>query len=362
MSLTIESEHKSEHAYFIGMDLHQKTSTFSVKEKEGRVVETKTIPTTKGAIEKFLSPYSGSLLTMEPVSQWYCYADFIESLGLSVKIANPMRVKAIASARIKTDSIDAGVLADLLRANLLPESYHAPAGVRAWKEEVRLRMSLVRLRVQVKNKIHAVLWKQGMRSPYMLFSKKGLLWLDTHVFATEAQIALTTYRETLALLDRQIVEAEARMIQNNKHREEVQLLITVPGISYLSALTIMAEIGDITRFPSAKKLMGYAGVVPSTYASGGKVRHGKIIKQGSSWLRYVLVEAAHHQLNCTKRKGLADYYNRIKERKDSKAAAVATARKLCAVIFRILTDRKPFVSPEEWDNRRAHHCDIATRK
>ena len=346
-------------SYFIGMDLHQKTSTFSVKEKEGRVVEAKTISTTKDDIEKFLAPYQGSLLTLEPVSQWYCYADFIESLGIDVKIANPMRVKAIASARIKTDTIDAGVLADLLRANMLPESYHAPADVRAWKEEVRLRMSLVRLRVQVKNKIHALLWKQGIRAPYTLFSKRGLRWLDTQIFSKEITIALATYRETLALLERQVTDAEVRMIEDNKHREEVKLLITIPGISYLSALTIMAEIGTITRFPSAKKLMGYAGIVPSTYASGGNVRHGRITKTGSSWLRYVLIEAAHHQMLCTKRKGLADYYNGIKERKGSKAAAVATARKLCAVIFRVLTDKRPFVSPEEGDHRGAHHRFIA---
>ena len=106
----------------------------------------------------------------------------------------------------------------------------------------------------------------------------------------------------------------------------------------------------------------YAGIVPSTYASGGTVRHGRITKTGSSWLRYVLIEAAHHQLHCTKRKGLADYYNGIKERKGGKAAAIATARKLCAVIFRVLTDKQPFVSPEEWDNRRAHHFGIATQR
>ena len=346
-------------SYYIGMDLHQKTSTFSVRDKEGTVIEAATVPTTKESIAEFLSSYRGSSLAVEPVSQWYCYADFIESLGLAVKIANPNKVKAIAFARIKTDSIDAGVLADLLRANLLPESYHAPQHVRDWKDEVRLRMSLVRLRVQVKNKIHALLWKQGIRSPYTLFTQKGLHWLDVQTFPQTTAVALATYRETLALLDRQVAEAEHRMIADNKHREEGTLLITIPGISYLSALTIMAEIGDVTRFPSAKKLMGYAGVVPSTYASGGKVRHGKIIKQGSSWLRYILVEAAHHQLHCTKRKGLRDYYNGIKDRKGSKAAAVATARKLCAVIFRVLTDKRPFIAPEAWDNRRAHQCGIA---
>jgi transposase len=299
------------------------------------------------------------VLTLEPVSQWYCYADFIESLGLDVRLANPMRVKAIASARIKTDSIDAGVLADLLRANLLPESYHAPKDVRAWKEEVRLRMSLVRLRVQVKNKIHALLWKEGIRSPYTLFSKKGLTWLEGQVLSPAAAVSLTTYRETLALLERQIDEAERRMIAHAKHRDDVKLLITIPGISYLSALTIMAEIGEISRFSSPKKLCGYAGIVPSTYASGSVVRHGRITKTGSSWLRWVLIEAAHHQLRCTRRKGFGEYYRALKERKGSKAAAVATARKLCAAVFRVLTDQRPFLSPEEWDNRRAHHRGIA---
>src|SRR3989338_1815494 len=233
------------HPYYIGMDLHQKTSTFSVKDTEGAVVAAQTVPTTKETIEKFLSSYRGAALAVEPVSQWYCYADFIESLGIEVKIANPNRVKAIAFARIKTDTIDAGVLSDLLRANMLPESYHAPKHGRDWKDEVRLRMSLVRLRVQVKNKIHALLWKQGIRSPYTLFTKKGLLWLDAQSFPETTALALATYRQTLALLDRQIAEAERRMIESNKHREEVRLLTPTPGISSLSALTIMAEIGEV---------------------------------------------------------------------------------------------------------------------
>lgn len=350
-------------SYFIGMDLHQKTSTFSVKDKEGAVIEAKTVPTTKGTIKEFLASYEGSTIALEPVSQWYCYADFIEALGLTVKIANPNRVKAIASARIKTDAIDAGVLADLLRANLLPESYHAAPDVREWKETVRLRMALVRLRVQVKNRIHALLWKQGLRAPYALFSKRGLQWLEAQVLSKTATVALATYRETLALLDRQINEADTRMIEDVKRLEDVQLLITIPGISYLSALTIMAEVGTIERFPSAKKLMSYAGVVPSTYASGGKVRHGRITKAGSSWLRYVLIEAAHHQLQCKKRPGFAGYYNKIKKRRDGKTAAVATARKLCAVIWRVLTDKRAFISPSEWDNhRRARHGGIAAQQ
>ncbi|OHA23200.1 MAG: hypothetical protein A3B08_00955 [Candidatus Taylorbacteria bacterium RIFCSPLOWO2_01_FULL_43_44] len=91
---------------FVGMDLHQKTSTFVVKEKDGKLLDKQMMPTDKKVIGKYLLPYTGASLVLEPVSHWYCYADFIESLGINVTITNPMKVKAIASARIKTDSIE----------------------------------------------------------------------------------------------------------------------------------------------------------------------------------------------------------------------------------------------------------------
>lgn len=345
---------------FIGMDLHQKTSTFAVKSKDGKLIDEKMVPTDKKTIGKFLSSYAGASLVLEPVSQWYCYADFIESLGLKVTIANPVKVKAIASARIKTDSIDAKTLADLLRADLMPASYHAPKEVRDWKAVVRLRMSLVRLRVQVKNKIHALLWKEGIKTPCALFSKKGQRWLDALQLPEPAKTAVETYKSLLGTLDALVKEADERVVKTANGDENAKLLATIPGIGQLSALTVMAEIGDVARFPSAHKLMGYAGLVPSTYASGGKVRHGKIIKQGSSWLRWVFIEAAHHQSMCKDGKGFGECYEKMKKRKGSKVAAVATARKLCAVAWRVLTDKRPFVPQRKWDNRRAHLCGIAS--
>jgi len=149
-----------------------------------------------------------------------------------------------------------------------------------------------------------------------------------------------------------IKEAAQAVEQTVGENNDAKLLITIPGISYLSALTIMAEIGTIERFPSAKQLMGYAGIVPATYSSGGVTRHGRIIKTGSTYLRFVLVEAAHHQVTLKKVKGFGRFYNRIKGRKGSSAAAVATARKLCAVVWRVLKDQRPFVSSADWDNQK----------
>jgi transposase len=133
---------------FIGMDLHKNTSTFCVKDKFGKLVASEKILTDKNDVSRFICSLKGQSsnlsLVLEPVSQWYYYADLIEKLGIDVHLAHPMKVKAIASARVKTDKIDASVLCDLLRTNLLPEAYLSPIEVRGWKEECWFRAFLGR--------------------------------------------------------------------------------------------------------------------------------------------------------------------------------------------------------------------------
>jgi hypothetical protein len=118
--------------YYIGMDLHKNTSTFAIKDKDGNVIDNSKVPTESSAIKGYLKQFPRARLAVEPVSQWYYYADLIQNLGIDARITNPAKVKAIASARIKTDKIDANVLCDLLRANLLPEAYFASPKVRFW--------------------------------------------------------------------------------------------------------------------------------------------------------------------------------------------------------------------------------------
>jgi transposase len=163
---------------FIGMDLHQRTSTLVVKNKDGALIDERKIETTPEAVSEYVKQFVGASLAVEPVSQWYFYADLLESLGIDVHLAHPRKVKAIASARIKTDSIDAGVLCDLLRSNLLPEAYHAPKEVRDWKDATRFHASLVRFQAQVKNKVHSILWTNALVSPERLWSNAGRAWLD----------------------------------------------------------------------------------------------------------------------------------------------------------------------------------------
>lgn len=158
------------------------------------------------------------------------------------------------------------------------------------------------------------------------------------------QTSLERYCDLAEYLDGLVTEADQTIEKTVGDHPHAALLTSIPGISYVSVLTIIAEIGDVNRFPSAKKLQGYAGLVPSTYASGDTVRHGRITKQGSKWLRWTMIEIAHRQILCKKTPGFAWYYLKIKQRKGSGAAAVATARKLTAVVWRLLKDERPFES------------------
>lgn len=327
------------------MDLHQRSATFCAKDKEGNLVAEQKVVTSPEEIRKFIDNLASDNLSLavEPVSQWYFYADLLESLGVDVHLANPLKVKAIASARIKTDKIDARVLCDLLRGNLLPEAYFSGKEMRSWKEQVRLRASLINLRTQTKNKVHSLLWKNGLTfSATNLFGKAGNVWLHSLKLPDQFQISLTEYLKLIENLNAMVKEADLRIETTVGDNLQAKLLTSVPGVSYVSALTIISEIGDINRFPSAKQLCGYAGLVPSTYASGQSMRHGRITKQGSRWLRYVMVEIAHRQILCKKKQGFGWYYLKMRARSGSGTAAVATARKLCAVVWRLLKDNRPF--------------------
>lgn len=346
---------------YVGMDLHKNTSTLTVKTKQGKLVDSSKIPTEPSAVKGYLRKFNQPLsLALEPVSQWHFYGDLIQKLGVDFHLANPLKVKAIASARIKTDKIDANVLCDLLRTNLLPEAYFSSPEVRFWKEMVRFRTSLIHLRTEVKNKVHSILFKNALRHPFSnLFGKAGTKWLESLDLEEHYQSNLKHYLSLIDVLTNLIKEADEKIEKTVSDHPQARLLTTIPAISYVSGLTIMAEIGDINRFPSAKKLQGYAGLVPSTYASGDRIAHGRITKQGSRWLRWTMTEIAQRQLLCKRNPGFGWYYKRIKQRKGSGAAAVATARKLLAVVWRILKDNRSFETiPPKSVARDAHRKTI----
>lgn len=332
---------------YIGMDLHKKTSNFCAMNKDGVILRETKIPTIREEVEKFINSFGKQedlKIVLEPVSQSGFYADLLESLGVEVHLAHPKRVKAIAFAKVKTDKIDAEVLAHLLRSNMLPESYHSPKEFRLLKEKARSRMSLVEIRTQLKNKVHGILFRNAIIYPKtILFTKQGRSWLEKLDLSLEYRNHLNSNLAVIDSIDKEIKIIEKDFKETVIENKSLTLLKTIPGIGDITAMTILAEIGDINRFPDPRHLHSYAGLVPRVSASGESTRYGKITKEGSKFLRYVMVETAHHQLLLKRNLvGLKWYYQRIASRKNNQTAAVATARKLLTVVWKVLKEERPY--------------------
>lgn len=329
--------------YCIGLDLHQQYSVLVVKERLGRLVQRGKVPNDAEALRAFLAPLHGGTITVavEATSNYYWMYETLEALGCTVKLAHPLKVRAIASARIKTDQIDAGVLCDLLRGDLLPTSYIPPAAIRELRELLRHRVRLVHDRTLGKNRLQAILTKLNHRVPCTdVFGKTGRAWLSTvalpAVFALQRDQLLAQIDHLTALV--QQLDGRIRTLATTL--PEARRLMAIPGLGAFSSLLIVAEVGEIRRFPSPKQLVSYAGLAPGVYASG-QTHHGRgITRQGSRYLRWILCEAIKHLVRTPGPLQLT--YQELRRAKGHGKATVACARKLLVGIFYVLRDGVPF--------------------
>lgn len=326
---------------YIGVDLHKKTCYITVMNGDGKIKKQTEISTDTDKVSKFFGKYQSASVAVESTLNWIPFYENLESLGCNVVLSNPLQTKAIAAARIKNDKVDSRILADLLRTNLLPASFIQPRDIRDLKELVRQRMSFVQMRTQIKNRIHSVLFKNNLKHDFTnLYGKAGMNWLKDLKLRDIYRQELDWSLSALDKLDQLIDEISQKILAAAKDDFDCQLLMTIPSISYFTALVIKSEIGDISRFSNAKKLCSYAGLIPSTYASAEKVRYGRITKRGSKWLRKALIDSITSGSRHPSR--LCFTYRRLKKDKGTGKAKVATARKLCAIIFAMLADKQPF--------------------
>jgi transposase len=270
--------------------------------------------------------------------------DQLELAGWEVQIADAQKVKGLAPLACKTDRIDARVLAELCRRELVPAIWLPDPDVRAERERARFRLHLVRHRVALKNRVHATLLAFGRPCPTsdlfgaggrQLLARLGLPepWAGT----TAAAVAL------IDDLDAQVDRCERELRRLGADHAYVPLLMTAPGIAWVLGYTIAAELGDITRFPSPKKLCGYTGLCPRVYQSGRRDHRGPLAKNGPKYLRWALIEAATH---AARHPVYRDHYQRTKQRlgkqRGPAVARVEIARKLAEAIWHMLTNQVPF--------------------
>jgi transposase len=283
-------------------------------------------------LEERLSP--GSRVVVEACPYSLPLYDYLKEKGFGVVAAHPLRVKAIASARIKTDKIDSRTLAELLKADLIPQAYIPDKEIRDLRGLVSHRVSLVHQRTALKNRIHAVLVKEGVTNEYSdLFGKKGREKLASMKVRECSRLIADQDLELIDELNLRIKRVEKEMEEQTQKYPEIQLLKTMPGVGITSAIILLSEIGEIKRFPSPGKLCSYAGLVPSTYQSGNTTRHGRVI-QGRGLMKYALVQAAKKAVKVPGKP--QDLYRRL-EKKGKNKALVAVARELTVSIYWMLT-------------------------
>jgi transposase len=271
-------------------------------------------------------------VALEATRSWYWLYELLEAEGVTVKLVNPRRVRLIAESTVKTDKIDAQVLADLERIGYLPQAYIPPREVRDNRELLRYRMMLVHDRSRFKNAIHAMIDKLGITHHFSdLFSPAGRTFLAELELRPVYRKAIDGYLGLIQVLDQKITAVTSEIKALLKPDPRADLLMSIPGVGQLTAYLLLSEIGDIGRFSSARKLCAYAGLIPSTHQSGDHTRHGSITKAGNRYLRWSMTEAAQKAPGKDGR--LGRFYCRVAVRRGKPRARIAVARKIMAAVY-----------------------------
>lgn len=331
--------------YYLGVDFHKSYSYCTLITEQGLKVKQGKFANHKEELQAFLAEYLDEDISsvLEAGRNWIVMYDWLEEITSKVCLAHPLKVKAIASAKIKTDKVDSGILADLLRADLIPTCYIPTMDEREIRQILRQRMFFVRLQTMVKNRILTMVDKYPeIERPKLAdkFSEKGIVWIKSIPWSEREEKMLHKEIALLTHLQEQIGASNTLIKEVSLGSEKVEHLKSIPGIGDFLAVLITYEVGDATRFESPKKLFSYAGIIPSTYSSGNKTYHGKLTKQGNKWLRWAVIEAVWPALRSDPE--LKDYYHKLKTRKSANSSKVAVARKLLTFVWYVLRENRDY--------------------
>src|SRR5690348_6704299 len=330
---------------YVGLDVYRERSQVAVIDEAGQVLANRNVA---NGVQPSLKVIGG-LPPGTPAAFEGCYvtswlAVLLEDYGLDPHLVHPSRCKAIASARLKNDRVDAAILGQLLRADLLPEAWIAPPPVRALRALLRHRVALVRLRTRLRNRIHAIVADYGHDRPGGgYWTGPGLAWLASLDLPAVFRELVEDDLGLIGALQERIDRLDGEIRQRARSDPRVKLLTQLPGIGPFTALVILAEVGDISRFASARQLASWAGLTPTVRGSDRVAHYGHISKEGSVWLRWVMCEAAQ---TAKRSPEFAPAFQRIAKRRGRKIATTAIARKLATRAWHLLTDAGHAAAPQ----------------
>jgi transposase len=272
---------------------------------------------------------------------WIQIHDRLEEHGFDVALSNPAKTRLIAEAKVKTDKVDARTLASLLRADMLPTCYVPGEELRSRRELLRHRLNMVKIRTGVKNRVHGLLDKHGLRMPGITpFSKGNISWLREQSFGFMDDAIVRSDLAVLEAVDGQVTLIEEKIAAIAAEDRSVRLLMTMTGVGYFTAMLVVAEVGDVGRFRGDKEFASWMGLVPSVHQSGEKIRIGGVSGPGNKRLRWALVECAQAAVRFDPR--FSGLYERVSRRRGAGCAVVAVAHEMARIMYFMLSRGEPY--------------------
>ena len=326
---------------YLGIDIHKRYAQVAVMNEAGELVEE--VRVDNANLDDLVQRYAGAKAAIEATSNYYHIYDTL-SEQLDVTVAHPKKLNLIADTDKKTDRVDAKELARMVRLNSVPESYVPTDEIREARALVRGRQKLVENRTEYANKIHGLLSDHGITQKVKPLSVKGREFLRELSLPTPWDTLLESYIEMIETLTDEIAQLDEAIEERAGSLKETQLLMSIPGVSYYSALMIYAELGEIDRFDRDKEAVSYVGLNPVIRESSDSRFEGGISKRGSGRVRWILVQCAQTAVHTCNDEYLSRFYDRLAGKKGSQKAIVATARKLLVSIYHVL-DRDEVYDP-----------------
>jgi transposase len=328
--------------YTLGIDLHKKSSVWILIDdtanelwKENVASHPDHITT---AIKKLPVPPKDIRVAIEPVAGWRWVSEQLENSGMDVHIAHPRKVQLIAQSTKKTDTEDARTLANLLRSGYFPEAHRTPEEIYQLRTILRTRTFIVRARTGTKNQLHGISTTQGLQNikggnPLHKKGKEGIMAGNNFV--------LKQLHLHIEDLDKRIACFDEELQQRKREHPLADILMTMPGVGIITALTVIAEVDGFERFAGPKQLASFAGIVPRQRSSGEKVRYGSITHQGSEPLRTAVVETAM-RIREGNAPELFEVVKDLTPRCGAKKARVALGRKILTILWKMATTNTPY--------------------
>lgn len=333
---------------YTGIDYHKRYSVASSQDEHGaRLAEARINGNLPQAFAAYFAGMPGPhRVVIEACWNWPWLYDRLRELPHveSVVVAHPGKTRIIGEAQIKTDKIDARALCTLLRGNLVATVHVPSSATRASKHRLRQRLSWARLRTQLRNRVHCVLARQrDLTVPGYsdLFGTKGRTWLKNLKLTEPDHSLLHDQLAVLTVLDAQIKQLEKVIEREHADNPMVSRLQSLPGMGKILGAVVACEIEDIGRFVRSEKLCAYAGLVPTTYASGGKIHHGRLLHACNHYLQWAFIEAAWIATRCDEY--FRGIYRRHRARgKGANEAIAITARRMCQITWSILKENRDY--------------------